>query len=154
MREWLREKCWPSLIVKSLREYQHISFLHLIHTHNTVGWNTIVVSYFFRYAYESHVLCLDWSFLLIKLFKMDSLAPRLRYIRPGWNLIPVKTRMSHRPLELRLQNKFIYLLLRLNPDNWHYGISLIYISSLMDFHQTHIQNICLGVEDSCRWDPN
>ena len=148
MREWLGEKCWPSLIVKSLREYQHISFLHLIHTHNTVGWNTIVESYFFWYAYEFHVLCLDWSFLLIKLFKMDSLAPRLRYTRPGRNLMTVKTRMSHRPLEL------IHLLLKLNPDNWHYGISLIRIFSLMDFHQTHIQNICWGVDDSCRWDSN
>ena len=37
---------------------------------------------------------------------MNGLAPETRYIGPGKKLIPAKTWMSSRPLDLRLQKKF------------------------------------------------
>ena len=37
---------------------------------------------------------------------MDGLAPGTRYVGPRQELIPVKTRVYYRPLDLRIQNKF------------------------------------------------
>ena len=48
---------------------------------------------------------------------MEGLAPRTRYIGPGQNLMPAKTGMFNIPLDLRLQNKFRWLIV-LDLYNW------------------------------------